>query len=191
VTGKTSTQRHQSVMDGIARIEKKVNTIMSQLDDFIAFQNTQLGTITNQVAEIKGRIDILIQKLATAGSQPGLSPGQVQAMANASAEAAAISKSLGAIDTEVALPSTTVPVVSSISPATGVAAGGDSVTINGSGLTGATAVSIGGVPVASFTVASDTSITAVTAAGTVGSSQSVQVTGPNGVSDPNTLFALT
>ncbi len=53
--------------------------------------------------------------------------------------------------------------VSGSSPPTGI--GGTSVTINGSALLGATAVYFGGVPAATFTVNSDTRITAVAPAG--------------------------
>ena len=59
-----------------------------------------------------------------------------------------------------------VPTVTSISPTTGPSTGGTRVTITGTGFTGATAVSVGGTPSPSFTVNSDTSITASTPAGT-------------------------
>lgn len=58
------------------------------------------------------------------------------------------------------------------------AAAGTTVTISGAYLTGATAVSFGGTPAQSFTVLSDTSITAI--AGT-GASGSVFVSGSNGI----------
>ena len=67
------------------------------------------------------------------------------------------------------------PVVSSFSPVT--AAMGATVTITGTDLAGATAVSLGGTAAASFTVVSVTSITAVVGAG---SSGSVSVTTPGG-----------
>ncbi len=53
-----------------------------------------------------------------------------------------------------------VPRVTGISVAEGPAAGGTSVTISGTGFSGATEVSFGGAPAAAFTVAGDTSITA-------------------------------
>jgi hypothetical protein len=63
------------------------------------------------------------------------------------------------------------PAISGFTPTTGAAAGGTSVTISGAGFTGATGVSFGtsssgsgGKAAASFTVNSDTSITAVVAA---------------------------
>ena len=52
------------------------------------------------------------------------------------------------------------PTVTGISPAFGPLAGGTTVTITGTDFTGATAVAFGGTPASSFTVTSDTSITA-------------------------------
>ncbi|WP_433219477.1 IPT/TIG domain-containing protein [Dactylosporangium sp. CS-047395] len=60
------------------------------------------------------------------------------------------------------------PVVSTVNPGSGLALGGTSVTITGIGFTGATAVKFNGTNATSFAVNSDTSITAVTPAGTAG-----------------------
>ncbi|MRH89329.1 hypothetical protein GFY24_18055 [Nocardia sp. SYP-A9097] len=73
-----------------------------------------------------------------------------------------------------------VPALSSINPGQGSTAGGTTVTLTGSGLTGATAVDFGTAPATSFTVDSDTQITAVSPAGT--GIVSVVVTGPGGTS---------
>ncbi|HEY6506403.1 MAG TPA: IPT/TIG domain-containing protein [Vicinamibacterales bacterium] len=62
----------------------------------------------------------------------------------------------------------TGPSITSISPAQGPVAGGTTVTITGTGFTGATAVMFGSTAATSFTVASDTSITAVSPAGANG-----------------------
>jgi hypothetical protein len=59
------------------------------------------------------------------------------------------------------------PTVTGVSPGSGSAAGGDTVTITGTGFTNAYDVSFGGVS-ASFTVNSDGSITAVTPVGNAG-----------------------
>ena len=80
------------------------------------------------------------------------------------------------------------PTVTAISPSSGPTAGGQSVTISGTGFTGATSVSIGGAAVASFHVSSATTITAATPAGTAGAA-SVLVTTPGGVNAANTLYA--
>nr|WP_232546237.1 IPT/TIG domain-containing protein [Streptomyces antimycoticus] len=69
------------------------------------------------------------------------------------------------------------PVVSGVSPGQGPAAGGNTVTLTGSGFTGATAVRFGSTP-ASFTVVSATQISAVAPPGS-GTVQ-VTVTGPGG-----------
>jgi len=79
------------------------------------------------------------------------------------------------------------PDVTSISPTSGPLAGGQSVTITGTNFTGATAVTIGGAAVLSFTVVSATSITATTPAGTAGTA-SVLVTTPSGTNSANTLY---
>jgi hypothetical protein len=72
------------------------------------------------------------------------------------------------------------PSVSKLKPKTGPAAGGTSVTITGSGFTGASAVHFGAA-LASFTVNSSSSITALAPPGTTGSAD-VTVTGPGGTS---------
>jgi hypothetical protein len=60
---------------------------------------------------------------------------------------------------------TSGPVISGISPSSGMIAGGTSVAISGVGFTGVTAVNFGSVSAASFAFNSDTSITAVSPAG--------------------------
>ena len=77
----------------------------------------------------------------------------------------------------VAVP-TVPPVVTGISPATGPT--GTSVAVSGTGFTGATAVAFGTVPATSFTVNSDTSITAVSPAGS--GTSDLTVTTPAGTS---------
>ena len=67
------------------------------------------------------------------------------------------------------------PLISSFTPDTALA--GTTVVITGSNLTGATAVSFGGVPASTFTVNSSTSITAVVGTGASGN---VSVTTPSG-----------
>ncbi len=76
--------------------------------------------------------------------------------------------------------STLVPMVTGISPATGAAAGGDTITITGLNFTGVSAVNFGATAAASFTLVSDSEITAVSPAGT--GSVAVTVTTPVGTS---------
>jgi hypothetical protein len=72
-----------------------------------------------------------------------------------------------------------VPTITGITPVTGPIAGGTTVTITGTGFTGATAVLFGTTAATSFTVVNDTTITAVAPAGASGA-VSVRVTTPLG-----------
>ncbi len=82
----------------------------------------------------------------------------------------------------IALPSAAAPTVTSVSPSSGPAAGATTVTVTGTGFTGATAVDFGATPAASFTVNSDTSITATSPAATGAGPVDVAVTTPAGTS---------
>jgi N-acetylneuraminic acid mutarotase len=77
---------------------------------------------------------------------------------------------------------TAAPAVTAVSPASGPLAGGTSVTITGSGFTGATAVNFGSTPASSFTVTSDSQITATSPAATGFGPVDVTVTTPGGTS---------
>jgi len=79
------------------------------------------------------------------------------------------------------------PTVTSITPASGPTAGGTAVTITGTNFTGATAVTIGGVAATGFTVASATSITVNTPAGTAGA-KNIVVTTAGGTGTGTGLF---
>jgi len=81
---------------------------------------------------------------------------------------------------------TPAPVISMISPTSGPSAGGTTVTITGSNLSGATRVVFGGVPATSFAVVSDTEITAVAPA-QGHSTRPVTVTTPGGSSQPSSV----
>ena len=88
-------------------------------------------------------------------------------------------------DTIFTLATPTAPSVTGVTPISGLTSGGQSVTITGSNFTGATGVSFGGVAASSFTINSDTKITAITpalGAGTV----DVTVAIPNGSSATST-----
>jgi hypothetical protein len=74
-----------------------------------------------------------------------------------------------------------VPAVTEVSPGSGPSVGGNTVTVTGTGFTGATAVSFGTMSATSFTVNSDTSITATAPPGAVGIDD-VTVTTPGGTS---------
>jgi hypothetical protein len=78
------------------------------------------------------------------------------------------------------IPYVVPPVVTGISPTSGKPTGGDSVTITGSGFTGATSVQFGTTPAAAMTVSSDSQITATSPAGS--NTVDVTVTTPAGAS---------
>jgi hypothetical protein len=84
-------------------------------------------------------------------------------------------------------PLVAAPTVTSISPTSGSTAGGDTITITGTDLTGATGITVGGNACTAFNVASATSATCTTPAGTAGTA-SVVVTTPGGSNAANTLF---
>ena len=85
----------------------------------------------------------------------------------------------------------TGPTITEISPTVGTASGGTTITIFGSGLTGATAVEFGGVAATSFQVVSDTEITAVSPAGKVGNAADLTVTTPAGTSSTSAADVFT
>ncbi|MBC8008810.1 MAG: IPT/TIG domain-containing protein [Burkholderiales bacterium] len=71
------------------------------------------------------------------------------------------------------------PTLTQVTPASGPAAGGTSLTLTGTAFTGATSVSVGGAAASSFTVVNATTITATTPAGTPGL-VGISVTTPGG-----------
>ncbi len=86
------------------------------------------------------------------------------------------------VDFVAAVTTTAAPVVTSISPTSGPAAGGTTVTITGSGFTNAYAAYFGAVAATSFDPISDSQITAVSPAGTSGDTVDVTVDTGNGTS---------
>ena len=92
--------------------------------------------------------------------------------------------SIGPADTFLFTPPPPPPTVTSVSPTSGPAAGGTTITISGTGFLIATSVSVGPYGVASYTILNDTTITAVTnPAGALGSGTfDVTVTNASGTS---------
>jgi hypothetical protein len=82
------------------------------------------------------------------------------------------------------------PAVTGVAPNTGTAAGGDTVTITGTGFTNTTDVSFGAFS-ASFTVNSDTSITATTPTASIDGTVDVTVTNVGGTSATSTADQFT
>src|ERR1700722_7447988 len=134
--------------------------IMATLDDLA----TQLNSIVVDVAAIKTDVETLLAKLA-AIPPAGLTAAQQNALDAAVATAKNIDASIKAIDLEThPIAPGPVPVLTSISPNTGPSTGNTSVTLTGTGFTGATGVSIDNVLTTNMTVVSDSSITATTPA---------------------------
>nr|WP_314707222.1 autotransporter domain-containing protein [uncultured Comamonas sp.] len=113
--------------------------------------------------------------LMITGATAGMSGFMYRAVA-IGATAPAATSSAAALTVSVPLPS-----VTSISPNTGLTAGGTTVTINGTGLSGATAVTFGATAATGFTVNSSTQITAMSPAGAAGTVD-IRVTTAGGTS---------
>ena len=79
------------------------------------------------------------------------------------------------------------PSISSVTPNYGPTAGGTTITITGTALTDASAVTVRGRAATSVTVVNDTTVTAVTPAGSVGAAN-VQVTTPGGTATISGAF---
>ena len=108
-----------------------------------------------------------------------LAAGAITIGAGASLDGGALSEGLVTL-ADNTITATDPLAVTSLSPNTGPTSGGTTVTITGTGFTGATAVTFAGVPASSFTVNSDTSITAVSPASS--GSPNVAVTTAGGTS---------
>lgn len=125
-----------------------------------------------------------------------LSNTQVSAIAPAGTPGATTVTVTNSAGTSGTLPytytGTAAPSVSSVSPSSGPAAGGNTVSIGGSGFTYATAVTFGSTAATSFTVVSSSVISAVVPPGpSAGGAVSVLVTGPGGTSAAGTTYTYT
>jgi formylglycine-generating enzyme required for sulfatase activity len=74
------------------------------------------------------------------------------------------------------------PALTSVAPSTGLTSGGTAITLTGSNLTGAVSVTVGGAFATDVTVVNETTVTAVTPAGSAGA-QSVGITTPGGTAN--------
>ncbi|WP_283779602.1 IPT/TIG domain-containing protein [Nocardia sputi] len=111
-----------------------------------------------------------------------VSATEIKAVPPAGAGTAAVNvTTTGGVSNSVAYAYVPVPTLTTIVPDSGPETGGNTVTLTGTGFTGATAVTFGLTPATSFTVVSGTQITAVAPAGT--GTTSVTVTTPGGVSN--------
>lgn len=135
---------------------------------------------------------------ATGVSLGGTAATSVSVSSDTSLTCTTPAHSAGAVNVAVTTPSGTnaantlytyapAPSVSDLSPASGAAAGGTSVTLTGTNFTGATGVTLGGMAATSVNVVDDTSITCTTPTGTPGA-RSVLVTTNGGTNAANTLY---
>ena len=99
----------------------------------------------------------------------------------------ASSGTLTSATSSIDVTATAAPSVTGLSTSTGPAADSTPVTIYGANFTGATAVQFGGVNATSFTVNADNVITAVSPAGTAGTTVYITVTTPEGTSPDASL----
>jgi hypothetical protein len=141
---------------------------------------------------------------ATAVSFGGTSATLFQVNPDGSITAVSPTGSAGTVDVTVTTPAgtsatsaadqftyvTAAPTVTRLLPSSGPTGGGTSVTVTGSELATITAVYFGGTPAASFTLVSNTSLTAVAPAEAAGSVD-VTVSGPYGVSPTSSADVYT
>jgi len=140
-------------------------------------------------------IDKLASELQTVGTNLGTALTALQAevatlknnapqldLTALDAAVVGVASAANAIGSAVTTPTVAAPTVTGLSPASGSMAGGDTVTVSGTGFTGATAINFGTEAAASFSVVSDTEITAVTPAWTSVGSGDVIVTTSAGTS---------
>ena len=108
-------------------------------------------------------------------------PGHVRRLVHVLTSAALLSLALVGVEATVANAQVPLPAVTSISPSSGPTTGGTTVTITGTGFTGATKVVFGTVAAASFTAVSSTEVTAVSPA-QAAAWHNIYMTTPNGTS---------
>jgi hypothetical protein len=121
---------------------------------------------------------IVVSETQISAVTPGGSPGPVDVVVATVGGTATKTGGFGYVP---------VPTLASVSPAGGPTGGGTSVTITGTGFTGATSVSFGSSPAAGFVVNSDTQITALSSAHSAGSVD-VTVATPGGTATKTSGF---
>jgi sugar lactone lactonase YvrE len=124
----------------------------------------------------------LISEAGTAGSEPGQVESPTGVTVDNRGKTWVADTGNRRLDRFVPPLPVTIPVVTAREHALGPCDGGTTVTIKGSGFTGASAVMFGSKPAASFTVNSDTSITAVSPPVTKGATVDLTVSTADGTS---------
>jgi hypothetical protein len=137
----------------------------------------------------KVSVNMAIETISfTASGQCGIAGGIAGIGGKSAYRGAALFEGFNSLKGADAVEVVPAPTITNVEPHSGPAAGGTSVTITGTGFTGATAVEFGATTAASFKVNSDTSITAASPPGT--EMVFVTVTTPDGTSaiSPADLF---
>lgn len=168
-------RRSDDLLAAIDKASRRISTAITEGFKHMADKQSQaLTDLNNAVTNLGDAIAAEIAALQAALSAQGVddSPQIETAVTNLNN----LTASLKASVTTPAAP----PTVASISPSTGPAAGGTTVTVSGAGFTGETGVTIGGTAATGVTVLNDTTLTAVTPPGTAGPAVDVVVTTPGG-----------
>ncbi|MFD8478679.1 IPT/TIG domain-containing protein [Kitasatospora sp. NPDC059673] len=142
------------------------------------------NTVTATIGGLGGPVGIAVNPAGTAVYAANENHNTVSVISTATNTATA---GIGVGSVPIALAITpqaapAPPTVGGVSPNTGPVAGGSAVTVTGTGFTGATGVAFGATAAASFTVNSDTSITATAPAATASGAVDVTVTTAAGTS---------
>ena len=163
----------------------------------VSAPRTAVTSVLPNAGPLAGGSSVTIDGTSLGGATAvnfGSAPGTITADSDGSLTAIAPPGPAGTVDVTVVTPIGTSaisptdhftytdgPIVTGVSPSSGPPSGGTSVAIAGLQLTGATSVDFGATPAASFTVNSDSSITATSPVEGPGMVD-VTVTGPRGVS---------
>lgn len=181
---KEPSERHNdAVVEAIHDASRHIATAIREGFAHMADAQTKaLADLDAAILSIGNAISAEIAALQEALSNSGQpdDSGQIEASVSKLNDLAAALKA--------SIPQKAAPVVTTLSPTSGPAAGGTSISISGSGLTGTTSVTVGGADATGVTVASDTTVTAVTPPGT--GSAPVVVTTPAGKSDGSQSFSF-
>jgi hypothetical protein len=181
----------EQIMGLVTIDQDELNSFATQLETQVTAVTTAAATVTDAAGVLAGYITQLLANQATpipAADETAIS----QAFSDISSAASSLGTAVGgvvALEPPVVVPPPppVLPVVSAVAPAEGSDLGGDTVVLTGSGFTGALTVFFGSAPAASFTVDSDTQVTAVSPAGSDGSVD-VTVTTSAGVSAAGSSF---
>ncbi len=148
-----------------------------------------LNAINGYTAQVGDTFTLITNDLteAISGNFAGLTEGQRISNVLGSSLSGQITYVGGTGNDVVLMVVSPPPTVTSVTPSSGSTAGGTSVTITGTNLTGATGVTIGGAAATSVVVTNATTITCTTPAGSAGTG-SVVVTTAGGSNAANTLY---